>query len=574
MMDAPLAQGDDLSFGSEPPSPARLQGALAEDLARLKQELFESRLEALQSKLQAAQAETRAAEAVADALRAEARASEAERDAVYAATAGDTRLPPRASSTNRRDSGMHSPMPPTPEPAAARVQPALQKTLPDFPFKLVQKDGRTPDYGTLDRLEQEHSLFHSKWNVSVPYMTIADEALRTTLTNLYPEEVTNMTLYTIPNARVLEILRETGAPLTLEESRKLLRAVPFHLDRAYSHNFGSVPSFTVSFTVYAKTFLRLAESINRHAKPSAVPPFTVHGKKKHVDSITPIFLEVFKEKCQPLHAFLEEQLAEKKHDNVSDMVLWTTNAMTARLKHFQSDEAQQLLRSILGPDLGGLASPSVPALPARQPEGQSQRHLHHQADIRTPHRPEQRPFRLHALHPPEPVTDNQAEVTEHPGQVAEYAQGRVDSLAEQQDEPEHLADEYDERDYDPDLLLLYSDEAPMGVPALKYHSLSFHATSAVQAGDKGHASMPCFKKFRTGECGDTNCPYGHSRELMRARWLSEYEALKRNPYSDIPVPGGRAAGGAGGQPGRNVATTPYPTARNARPPDGPRYKST
>ena len=58
-----------------------------------------------------------------------------------------------------------------------------------------------------------------------------------------------------------------------------------------------------------------------------------------------------------------------------------------------------------------------------------------------------------------------------------------------------------------------------------------------------HLRTPC--KFRTGECKNSACQYGHSTELMRARWRQEFKALKRNPFSDHPVQGGRAAGGTG-----------------------------
>ena len=301
---------------------------------------------------------------------------------------------------------------------------------------------------------------------------------------------------------------------------------------------------------FLRHFASTYDSIVKYADPAYHPAMKSHAadhNEKRLNSFFPVLLEPLRKVAPSLAQEMETELnrANPKVTSATQAISIVEKSIKDDVALLQQPAMQRLLRTLK-------------PRPAGQPVA-SPRHPQHETRLPYSRELQARQPRLNAFQHHDLGRDRARDdqEIEHGEDAADQEEFNLNSGSHDEELDEQH--DYGEGDYG-------EAELAPEVSPLKYHALSFHAISAVQA--KATAEMPCFSKFRTGECKNSACPYGHSTELMRARWRQEHEALKRNPYSDHPVPGGRASGGGGGQFGR-ITQQPGRTAA----PTGPRLKT-
>lgn len=481
----------------------------------------------------------------------------------------------------RRLSASYAPLS-MPEPTVDHSSVQLTRTAKTFAPKLELVDSRPPTLEQVTRMKAAMATFFAKERgADMPHLAaVMDDPLRDLVVSNNLDLMDANTVYSTSNEVLFRCLMRLSAPKSEKQSYDLLRETQkrFGLPEGTKisiHNFSVLLPHLLN---YLKHFKETYESIVTYADPAYHPgmkSFATNQEDKRRNSLLPVLLEPIARVCSGLAEEVEQDI-----NKVQPKVTGAIQAIAMVEKSIKDDtalldrpEVQRLLR-ILKQESASAKPPS-----ARQPEVQPQRHPHHQADSRTPYRSEQRPFRMHAIQHQDPADAPHGEHADQAQRAHTHAALEEEHLDPEQEQADLLGEEHDEQDASPaeddewhrceSYSEGFSDEAR--TPALKAHALSHNAISAAQA--KETKDMPCFAMYRAGVCSNRDCKYGHTKELMRARWQQDMDALKRNPFSDSPVPGGRQVGVGGGQFGRNIITSPYPTARNARTPDGPRHKS-
>ena len=524
-----------------------------------------------ESKLETAQAQNEALRAQLTLYRQQQRVSEGRgrtsgfqpdpltpaRDAIdYDDRAAPNAAPGMADiAAGRRLSNLHA-QAPLPAQGPNNHQPNVQFTRPAklFPGRLeLNKDSTPPTLERVTEVVNEMATFVAKeQGAEMPQLALVmSDKLRDLIVSNNVDLMDAITVFTTSNDVLLRCLMKLCAPRSEEQAYILLRDTykRFGMDGAKVDVYtltGVLPNWLNFLRHFASTY----DSIVKYADPAYHPAMKSHAadpNEKRLNSFFPVLLEPLR-KVAPLLA----QEMETELNRANPKVTSATQAISIVEKSVKDDVAllqqpamQRLLRTLKPRPAG------QPVAPPRQPQQETRLPFRNELQARQP--------RLNALQHHDlgrdRVRDDQE--TEHDEDAADQEESHLDSDLHEEELDEQA--DYGEGNYG-------EAEVASEVSPLKYQALSFHAISAVQA--KATSEMPCFSKFRTGECRNSACQYGHSTELMRARWRQEFDALKRNPFSDLAVPGGRAAGGGGGQFGR-ITQQPGRTAA----PTGPRHKT-
>lgn len=387
----------------------------------------------------------------------------------------------RKGSQDRRRSANHTPLPRASEEGTPGAHAPPLRTAPIDPIKLeldLSEQGKSPDFGQLERFEAQVNRWSAKEQQPAPkYTVLSSERLLRTVVSANPTLINAASVYALTNSEYFRLLLKLGAPTNKEDSLKLLSACAPTLGPVPLWSLDTADSLLGPWLTYSAAFQATNDLILDHAPPEAHPEMRSYhhnGAMRRKSSLVCTYLAPMVKVAPSVATELEAELTRTKVANVSDM----------------TDSTEQFLRRLAAarklPDVQILVRLAAAAA----------------ADQATPQAPEE-PLRLPGYPKPPPPAQHQ--------QFSAIARDPPQGDWER----DHTTDE-DSPEARP--LRDYTVVSPLQLQAMAHNALNPTLPSNAKA---------CYELLYKAQCSKGEaCPYSHDKTVAAAHLRAEEKKIK------------------------------------------------